>query len=354
MTNLFHRSIEIILKNQSPSGAYLAAPSFPTYRYSWFRDGSFIAYSMDIVGEHASARRFHDWAAMVVNQSEELICRAIEKAGQGESLESEDVLHTRYCSNGEPAQENWPNFQLDGFGSWLWSLAEHERLAKGGLSDECLHAARLVSDYLAALWQQPCYDCWEEFPDKIHAYTLAAIYGGIKAIDQLTEIDPGQDVNSIPAFIFKELYLDGHFVKFAGSEGVDANLLALAIPYAIVAADDIRMRATVRRIESALRKNGGVHRYAADTYYGGGEWILLTAWLGWYYSRIGERDKAESILAWVEAQADDQYNLPEQVCENLLFPEFFQDWENRWGPVANPLLWSHAMYLILSHELGAD
>jgi hypothetical protein len=25
-----------------------------------------------------------------------------------------------------------------------------------------------------------------------------------------------------------------------------------------------------------------------------------------------------------------------------------ESWVNRWGPVATPLLWSHAMYLIMS------
>nr|MBI2904378.1 glycoside hydrolase [Chloroflexota bacterium] len=46
MTDLYRQSIEIILRNQTASGAYLASPNFPTYHYCWFRDGSFIAYAM--------------------------------------------------------------------------------------------------------------------------------------------------------------------------------------------------------------------------------------------------------------------------------------------------------------------
>jgi len=46
------------------------------------------------------------------------------------------------------------------------------------------------------------------------------------------------------------------------------------------------------KIEADLRQGGGVHRYATDTYYGGGEWVLLTAWLGWYYTKIGANEKA--------------------------------------------------------------
>ena len=33
-------------------------------------------------------------------------------------------------------------------------------------------------------------------------------------------------------------------------------------------------------------------------------------------------------------------------------PSMLPVWEERWGPVATPLLWSHAAYLILADELG--
>jgi len=51
MVNLAQRSIDIILQNQASSGAYLASPNFPNYRFCWFRDGSFTAYAMDLIGE---------------------------------------------------------------------------------------------------------------------------------------------------------------------------------------------------------------------------------------------------------------------------------------------------------------
>ena len=47
---------------------------------------------------------------------------------------------------------------------------------------------------------------------------------------------------------------------------VDASLLGLAIPYALVTSDDVRMQASVARIEADLhRKGGGLHRYAWDS-----------------------------------------------------------------------------------------
>jgi GH15 family glucan-1,4-alpha-glucosidase len=44
--------------------------------------------------------------------------------------------------------------------------------------------------------------------------------------------------------------------------------------------------------------------------------------------------------------------LPEQVSDHLLSPDLEPVWIERWGPVAAPLLWSHAMFLTLAIELG--
>ena len=96
MDALYDQSIRIILDNQHPSGAYVASPNFDTYRYCWFRDGAFIAYAMDMVGEHGSAERFHQWSTAAVNRRADVIGRAVAKAHAGEKLASTDLLHTRY------------------------------------------------------------------------------------------------------------------------------------------------------------------------------------------------------------------------------------------------------------------
>ena len=59
--------MEVILAGQSASGAYVACPNFEVYRYSWLRDGCFIADAMREVGEVESADRFFDWCAHVVH-----------------------------------------------------------------------------------------------------------------------------------------------------------------------------------------------------------------------------------------------------------------------------------------------
>jgi GH15 family glucan-1,4-alpha-glucosidase len=352
MTDLVHHSIEVILANQAPSGAYIASPNFPAYRYSWFRDGAFIAYAMDLVDKHESARRFHDWAAGTVLRHAEKAERAIERIQRSKPL-GDDYLHTRYTLDGHEGIDDWPNFQLDGFGTWLWALAEHLRLTADPLPSHWREAVNLTSSYLAALWRFPCLDLWEEHLDKIHPYTLAAIYAGLRAVGELTG-NAGwlATAEEIRRFVLEHGVQDGHLVKYVGSEATDASLVGVATPYRLLAPNDPIMRATVARIEANLRhQSGGVHRYADDTYYGGGEWVLLTAWLGWYYVEVEEQARARELLAWVEAQAGEEGNLPEQIPQTLNDPSMLQPWVEMWGSIARPLLWSHSMYLILLHAL---
>lgn len=356
MSNLYQRSIEIILENQSASGAYIASPNFPTYHYCWFRDGSFIAHAMDLAGQYESAHHFHQWVTERVNERKDRVVLGLAKARSGAKLSESEILHTRYSldgTDGEPG--NWPNFQLDGFGTWLWALNEHQKRNTAViLPQSILDAADLVADYLSGLWSLPCYDCWEEFPDTVHPHTLAAIYGGLIAYGELT----GRNHQPITETIRNQLIAGteafGHFVKFHDSPAVDASLLGLSIPYGVVPPEHPVMLKTVEQIESTILHGSGLHRYATDSYFGGGAWILLTAWLAWYWYKVGEKERAWQLRRWIEAQAGEHGWLPEQVPITLNDGSMYAPWVRRWGPIANPLLWSHAEYLILCSAMQND
>jgi GH15 family glucan-1,4-alpha-glucosidase len=366
MPDLYQHSVETMQTHQAPSGAYVASPSFPTYRYCWFRDGAFTAYALDLAGQHDSARRFHGWVARTVMRHVDRVERAIEKAGRGQPL-GDDYLHTRYTVDGETGAGDWPNFQTDGLGTWLWALAQHLRRSDEPLLPRWERAVDLVARYLTALWALPCYDLWEEHPQYQHPYTLAAIYAGLQAAAELVLASRPSFVEAadkVKAFVLSHGVGDGHLLKWvvpqpgamAGtppSSVVDASLIGVATPYRLLSPADPAMRATVARIEANLhRPGGGVYRYRDDTYYGGGEWLLLAAWLGWYYAEVGEDGQAQALLEWIETQADPKGDLPEQVVTHLLAPAHYPEWEARWGTVARPLLWSHAMYVVLRHGLA--
>ena len=105
-------------------------------------------------------------------------------------------------------------------------------------------------------------------------------------------------------------------------------------------------------IADASAAHGGVHRNAEVTYYGGGEWLLLAARLGWCYAAAGRMEEAWAELAWVADRAEANGDLPEQSGEHLLAPAAREWWLHHWGPPASPLLWSHAFCLALAIRLG--
>lgn len=350
---LYDSSLHIIQAGQSVTGAYVASPTFSQYGYSWLRDGAWIAYGMDCAGQHASASAFYNWVGHTLTQHHDRLEKLLAKITQGETPDEHDYLPTRFTLDGAIDHEIfWQNFQLDGYGTWLWTLAAHLQMTHADLPDSLRPAVEMSLRYIAALWQSPNYDCWEEHREQIHLSTLAALYGGVNAAQTFAPslVPPGLPEKISQFALERGLAPDGHFMKFLGNHEVDASLLWLAVPYNLVEVSDPRFLKTLAKIEQDLLKSG-VYRYQADTYYGGGEWILLTAWLGWAYVKLGRIDEARQLLRWIEAQATPNGELPEQVATHVLDVSYLPHWETRWGTSACPLLWSHAMYLVLKTRL---
>ncbi len=353
--DLFARSLDIIKGGQATSGAFVAGPTFSQYGYAWLRDGSFIAEALDLVGETARSARFHDWVADLVIRGAPGIERSVAAAMRGEIPGRRDSLHCRYTLDGEAVDDDWPTFQLDGPGIWLWSLAHH--LRHGGVVEaRHIRAAELTGRYLSALWRTPCADAWEEAPDRVHASTQGAILAGLRALPSITGgMVPDTVAKAVAGLEARLLSGSGAWTKWVGRDAVDGCLLWLMAPYGLVSVNHPRARATLVRIERELvTPDAGVHRYLDDTYYGGGEWPLLAAALGRTYLRRqapGDRDRAIRSCAWIEAQATPEGELPEQVATHALHPARIDEWVGAWGASARPLLWSHAAYLSLRVEI---
>jgi isomaltose glucohydrolase len=217
--DLRRRSVEVILAGQSPSGAYVASPTFAQYRFSWWRDGCFVADAMREAGEVASADRFFDWCARIV---------LARPTGPWDA---------RYTLDGEPDASDWPKLQLDGPGLWLWAL---RRRGSARWDD----AARIVRTWLGAHWADVSTDWWEE-REGIHATTLWCIGEGLDS-DEIRAEAIARTADRVDG---SQLFMEVDEVTAA----VEAELVS---------------------------PGGGVWRNLDDEYYGGGEWILLAALLG--------------------------------------------------------------------------
>jgi isomaltose glucohydrolase len=349
------RSVDVLLGGQSRSGALVACPNFRTYEYAWLRDGAFCAHALDLVGETAAASAWHRWVCSSVEPHRALIESAIARVAEGSELPPEGFPPARYTLEGslEPVHEGepWPNFQVDGYGMWLWALELH--LDGAALEPALARTVELVARYLEATSHVHSYSCWEELDGGEHGATLGAIVAGLSAAARM--LDDGRwetAADAARADLTGRFVHDGRFARGPDDPRLDGSLLWLAVPFGVLADDDPLVEGTIAAVERDLQgPGGGVYRYLGDTYYGGGQWLLLTSSLAWHHARTGNLDRAAAAQDWVRAQALQNGDLPEQVTGHSQDPMMIAPWIERWGPVASPLLWSHAMYLIAEHEL---
>lgn len=348
-------SLAVILEGQHPSGAFPAAPTFSQYNYCWLRDGTYIALSLLRRGYVEEVRSYIQWAADVIGRYTWKVEQLPTLLRSGNRQSTKWFLGARYTLEGEEDGSDWPNFQIDGYGSWLWLVAQFLQTTGQKAPDDWHERFITVVDYLDLVWKLPNSDCWEEFEGQVHPATLACLVGGLRDIAPYLDADYSLRCTSlaeeISAFVIEHIHPDGYFPKFLGSELVDASLIWLGVPYRVVELDDPALRRTIERIETELASGGGVKRYVKDTYYGGGEWVILAAFLGLYQLRVGNRTRAVQLLEWITEQQTNGGFLPEQVLHSVNVPSMIGVWEQKWGGVATPLIWSHAMFLLLEGEL---
>jgi GH15 family glucan-1,4-alpha-glucosidase len=361
---LARHSRTLITTLQTSTGAYPASPSFSAYQgYCWFRDGSFIADGVSAVGECDSATAFFDWCGNVILDNKPQIAQIAAAAAAGSPLPDKKMLPTRFNFDGTSGDDDWWDFQLDGYGTWLWAVVEHSKRHRLALT-RWREAIEATADYLVSSWRRPCFDWWEEHSEQVHISTLGCVLAGLKAVlacdflsgaraglvqvacEQLAEVIATQGVRGT------------HLVKWVDSPELDGSLLALLAPLAVIEPASEVGLGTIDAIEGQLVADGGVYRFRADTFYGGGRWPLLTCFLGLAKNAAGDRAGAMDALAWAASTATPSGDLPEQVDGGLLLNHSRkQHWIAKWGQVATPLLWSHAMLLKLAAELdllGAD
>lgn len=353
---LLRASVESILANQEPNGALVASRDFPTYNYCWLRDGSFIAFALDRADEHAAAEKFHLWVVEAIGGTAEVIDDAIARHARGDALNLEHMPPARFALDGSVMIDDWPNFQIDGYGTWLWALERHlVATGRDAVPEEFREAAVRVARYVGALALTDCFDVWEEHGDARHVSTLACVYGGLMAAGRMLEMDELLARADAVRLAAREGSTRlGRFVKSSSSDAVDASLLWLATPFGLVDADDPNYVETVRAIEAQLSFEGGLRRYPTDTYYGSGAWPVLTASLGWHYAVAGDAAAAQRCHEWIVDHLDLEGRLAEQYGGELRDPVNYDQWVERWGTPAADLTWSHAMHVVLCTELEAQ
>jgi len=341
---LYRRTLLVLdLLSDRRTGAVIAAPELDPgfehsggYGFVWGRDLAFIVLAFLAAGRDDLAGRALRWLPG--------------------AQEPEGLWLQRHWTDGTLAP-SWCKHQLDETGAILFAYnAAWRALRDKRLDAELWPSARRAAEFLLGTIEEdgiPCAtaDLWEEREGR-HAFTAAAVYGGLRAAAAMArrhelQLSESYEVTAevVREAIERELWSEfhGRYLRSIGDPVLDVSLLGLAWPFAAVDPGGERMRATVAALDGELGSvGGGVARYAGDTYAGGNRWVLAALWLGLWRRQVGDAAGLERSLEYAVRAQTALGLLPEQVTD---------DGEPAW---VVPLAWSHAMLLLAARpELEA-
>lgn len=343
-----YRRAQIVMKQHSArTGAHLAGPTStsPPYRFSWPRDGSYIALTQLRTGHAEDARAFLEFMAR--NQ----------KANGGWAV--------NYETDGQPLYDFGDrNNEHDEVGTIPWMMLEYARTTQDwewlrGQWPVIQKAAEFLLRFQDARTglMGPTRDLWELSTTDSWTYTNAADYAGFIAAaeaagrfaDAATAARYAAAAQRIKTGIETYLWNGKYFARGFNLDSrrqdskVEAANLALAWPFGVFPPDDPRMVAMADKIQQDLATPaGGIRRYTGDQYFDGQAWPVTTDWLAIYYSRLGRPDQAARLHAVNTAYA--------HKTGSLQLGEQFDEKQGIWIS-ANPLTWSEAKYVLSALEL---
>ncbi len=391
VVELFKRSLLVLRTQIDNGGAIIAANdsdimqfSRDTYSYMWPRDGALVADSLDLAGFPDVARSFYSFCQ-----------RAITDDG---------YFYHKYNPDGSPASSWHPwvmkgkramPIQEDETALVVWAMWRHYYRYRDieFIRPMWVDVVQKAADFMCKYRDErtglplPSYDLWEERWG-VHAFTVATVYGGLKAARNFAvcfgdreradkyakaaaEIKAGaakhlfsEKLNRfvrrlVPADnacppgengVYKEMVELKHEENpehiYEVDEVIDASLYSI-FKFHLFEADDPRVVSTMQQVEQKLwvkTRVGGVARYENDYYHRisddiknvpGNPWFICTLWLADYFitraNNAADLKLALPIFEWTAGHSLESGVLAEQV----------NPYTNE--PISvSPLTWSHA------------
>lgn len=368
VARLYKRSLLICRTQINNCGSIIAANDSDaiqfnrdTYSYMWPRDGSLVAYGLNLAGYDTSD--FFRFCAKILEKEGFFLHKYMPSGALGSSWHP-------WIENGKlqlPIQEDETALVI-----WaLWNHYEQFRdleLIRPLYLSLIRKAADFMMNYRDLKTGLPLqsYDLWEERRGVL-TFTVSAVYGGLMGASHFAKAfgDDGlakeyrEGAEKIRAAMDQYLYLPdkGRFARMIrfnkdGSVEVDATIDASL--YGIFAfgayrADEEQVKSTMDQILGALKVGGGIIRYENDPYYKQNEWgpsnpwFVTTLWIAQYQiakaKTRAELDQALEILEWVADHALPSGVLAEQVNAETNEPIS-----------VSPLTWSHGTFITAVQE----
>jgi GH15 family glucan-1,4-alpha-glucosidase len=313
----------------TPSGAIAAAPttSLPEaiggarnwdYRFSWIRDSSFVLESLLQLGCDAEATSFFWWFMHATRLTLPRL-NVLYRLDGGTHVPERTLPLAGYrgsrpvrIGNGAADQ-----LQLDAYGE-LVDMAFQYVQRGGQLGRDTGRDIARIADFVCAQWSAPDSGIWEvRAAPRHHTQSKGMCWVALDRALRLAEtghVPTGRadrwarEAATIRRFIEERCWSDAKrsYVWYAGSDGLDASLLLLAI-MRYHAPDSGRMHATIDAIRRELARGPLLLRYTGDDGIAGGEGAFLCCsfWLVEALAIAGRRREAEDLMDELIGLAND-------------------------------------------------
>lgn len=375
----YYMSVLLVKDDQNPMTGEIAASPSPVYLYTWVRDGSFSAISLQDAGHIKSALKYWKWMAQE----------------QGKDT-AKGTWQTRFSFWTGSVSTDWIAPEYDSVGLFqigifnLFEITHNVSMISGFINninnslafeEKSITMFGLIPEDHSIWEQQLGYYFWTQAMDGIgmkdgimllsqidHLGSASSIMSEIQLFEQQNLQKFKANYTTLMADIFKDFYSDGLFAQYItpiysqypGNGQPDTYYIVnntpdssqiLPIAMGFMNPNSLLSRNVVSNVVGILYNHrvGGLPRYYNDLYhyteYGGylqssgasSPWIITTLFLRYYDESIGNMSGALSILSWA-ANHTQSWLLPEAIDPNF-------------GSViasTSPLTWSSAMYVILS------
>ena len=375
----YNMSLLLVKDDQNPMTGEIAASPSPVYLYTWVRDGSFSAMSLQDAGHIQSALKYWKWMA----------------SEQGNDINN-GTWQTRFDFWTGSVSTDWIAPEYDSVGLFqmgiynLFEITHNISMVSGFLNDinyslafeeKSIATFGLIPEDHSIWEQQLGYYFWTQSIDDI------GMKDGIMLLSQtehpsvimpgMPPVPPGsqqklQELETnytlLTGNILKDFYADGIFAQYitpvssqypGNSQPATYYLMnntpdasqILPIAMGFMNPNSPLSQSVVSNVVSILEnhKVGGLPRYYNDLYhytaYGGylqssgpsPPWIITTLFLGDYDESVGNMSGTLSIISWA-ANHTQSGLLPEAIDPNF-------------GTIiasTSPLTWSSAMYVMVS------